>query len=142
MDEKSEKPTKRIPVIRSLKLLDDGAKGIFMGSRCAKCGEYFMGKPMFCLKCSSAELAPLELGTKGALRTYTIIYVPPPGWQGQVPYILGAVELPEGIDILTEVIDCPKENVKIGMKMEMVLRVGGKDAEGNEIMVHKWKPLQ
>ncbi len=141
MNEQPAKPVKRIPVIRSLKLLDDGNDGVFMGSRCNKCGEYSMGKPLFCLNCSSSEFIPLELSKRGVLQSYTVIYVPPPGWQGQVPYILGSVELPEGIDILTEVIDCPKENIKIGMKMEMVLRVGGKNSEGDEIMVHKWRPV-
>ena len=140
MAESAERTVKRIPVVRSLKLSPDGTTGVFLGRRCKNCGEYFMGAPIFCLKCSASDLEPVELSRQGVLRTYTVIYVPPPGWLGSVPYILGSVELPEGVDILTEVIDLPKEKIKIGMKMEMVLRVGGKDAEGNEIMVYKWRP--
>ena len=140
MAESAEKTVKRIPVVRSLKLSPDGATGVFLGRHCKNCGEYFMGAPIFCLKCSASDFEPVELSRQGVLRTYTVIYVPPPGWLGSVPYILGSVELPEGVDILTEVIDLPKEKIKIGMKMEMVLKVGGKDAEGNEIMVYKWRP--
>ena len=135
------KPVKRIPVIKSLKISEDGTKGVFLGKRCRNCGEYLFGSPVFCLNCSSSELDLVELGQQGILRTYTIIYVPPPGWKGDVPYILGVVELPEGIEVQSEVIDCHKEALKVGMKMRLVMKVGGQDSEGNEIIVHKWQPV-
>ena len=135
------KQVKRIPVIRNLKLSEDGSKGVLIGRRCRKCGEYLSGAPVFCLNCSSNELDPVEFGQQGVLRTYTIIYVPPSGWKGDVPYILGSVELREGIEVLSEVIDCPKEAIKIGMPMKLVLKVGGLDSEGNELMVQKWQPV-
>jgi uncharacterized OB-fold protein len=141
MTEAVQKTGKRVPVVHSLKLIGDGTKGIFTGRKCRKCGEYFVGAPVFCLNCSASDLEPGELSTQGILSTYTIIWTPPAGWQGAVPYILGSVHLPEGVEILTEVIDCPRENIKIGMKMELVLKSGGLDANGNEIMVHKWKPV-
>ena len=136
------KTPRKIPAVRFLKLSEDGNTGVFVGKKCRHCGEYFIGFPIFCLKCSSTDLEPVELGKEGVLQTYTIIYTPPAGWQGSVPYVLGSVELPEGVDLLTEVIGLPKEDIKIGMKLFMVLRVGGKDAEGNEIMVYKWQPVK
>jgi len=128
--------------MRFLKLSEDGKTGVLLGKRCRNCGEYFVGFPIFCLKCSSTDLEPTILSDVGVLETYTIIYTPPAEWQGNVPYILGSVELPEGPDILTEVIDLPKEEIKIGMKMKMALRIGGKDAEGNDIIVYKWQPVK
>ena len=135
-----QKPAKRPMSSRMMKLNEDMTQGALLGSRCNECGTYFFGAPQFCVRCTLNSLKPVELSKEGKLHTYTIVRQAPPGWQGQVPYILGSVELPEGVDILTEVIDLPKENIKIGMKMEMVLKVGGKDAEGNEIMVYKWRP--
>jgi len=82
----------------------------------------------------------VELGKQGILRTYTVIWVPPPGWQGSVPYILGSVELPEGPEVVSEVVDCPQEAISIGMPMELTLRVGGTDKKGDEIIVYKWRP--
>jgi len=137
-----ETVSKRIPVVKNLKLLGDGTQGVLMGIVCKSCGEYSVGSPAFCPKCSSDELEEVELSKEGILRTYTVIYVPPPGWNGDVPYTLGQVTLPEGPDVLTEVIDCPREEIKIGMKMELVVRVAGKDDEGNEIVVHKWRPVR
>jgi uncharacterized OB-fold protein len=139
--DKTKLPPKRVPVVRNLKLSEDGMRGVFIGKRCRNCREYLMGNPVFCLNCSSQEFDAIEFGTEGVLRTYTVIYVPPPGWKGDVPYILGSVELPEGVEVTTEVIDCPKEAIKVGMKMKLVMKVGGQDAEGNELIVHKWQPI-
>jgi len=142
MSEKEQETVERIPVIKSLKLLGDGTEGVLMGSVCKSCGEYSLGLPAFCARCSSSELQEVELSKEGILRTYTVIYVPPPGWNGDVPYTLGQVMLPEGPDVLTEVIDCPREDIKIGMRMELALRVAGTDDKGNEIVVHKWRPVK
>jgi uncharacterized OB-fold protein len=139
--DKTKLPPKRVPVVRNLKLSEDGMRGVFIGKRCRNCREYLMGNPVLCLNCSSQEFDAIEFGTEGVLRTYTVIYVPPPGWKGDVPYILGSVELPEGVEVTTEVIDCPKEAIKVGMKMKLVMKVGGQDAEGNELIVHKWQPI-
>ncbi len=133
---------KAVPVMRFLKLSMDGKEGVFTGKKCRSCGTHFVGFPVYCLKCSSHDLEPVELSREGILQTYTVIYTPPAGWQGEVPYILGSVELEEGVDILTEVIDLPKDEVKIGMKMKMALRVGGQDADGNDIIVFKWQPVE
>jgi uncharacterized OB-fold protein len=141
MNDNVDSTGKRIPVIKSLKLNTDGTKGVFVGRQCRECEEYFLGTPKFCLNCSSDDLEPVELGTEGILKTYTVIYTPPTGWQGSVPYILGSVELPEGVEILTEVIDCSQGSINIGMKLRIVLVSGGLDVNGNEIMVHKWKPV-
>ena len=141
MSKENKKSAKRIPVIsKNLRLSGDGSEGVLLGTVCNNCGEHFFGAPTFCPNCTSGDLKEVELGKQGILRTYTVIWAPPPGWQGTVPYILGAVELPEGPEILSEVIDCPQESLKVGMKMELTLRVGGTDQEDNEIMVYKWRP--
>ena len=141
MSETEEKSSQRIPVMSSnLRLSGDGTEGVLLGAVCKSCGEYFFGSPDFCLNCTSSELGEVELSRQGILRTYTVIWVPPPGWQGAVPYILGSVELPEGPEVVSEVVDCPQEAISIGMPMELTLRVGGTDKKGNEIVVYKWRP--
>ncbi len=140
MSEAEQKSTQRVPVSKRLKLWDDGTQGVLLGTVCKSCGVHFFGSPRFCLKCTSGDLQPVELSKEGILYTFTIVRVPPPGWQGSVPYILGAVKLPEGPSITSEVVDCPEEALKVGMPMELTLRVGGKDKEENEVVVYKWRP--
>ena len=141
MSETEQIDTKRIPVSSSwLKLQGDGTRGVLLGKVCKSCGEHFFGAPLFCLNCTSADMEQVELSKEGTLFTFTIIHQAPPGWQGSVPYILGSVKLEEGPRISAEIVDCPEETIKMGMSMELILRSGGKDQEGNDIMVFKWKP--
>jgi uncharacterized OB-fold protein len=141
MSETEQKLPQRIPVLsKRLKLSEDGNEGVLLGMKCRSCGEQFFGAPRFCLKCASGDLQPVELSKKGTLYSYTTVWAPSPGWEGAVPYIIGQVELPEGPRINAEIVDCSKDIIKIGMTMELALRVGGKDENGNEIVVYKWKP--
>ena len=123
-----------------MRLNADMTQGVLLGSQCSECGAYFFGAPQFCVRCTSGSLKPMELSKEGKLYTYTIVRQAPPGWQGQVPYILGSVGLPEGPHITSEIVDCPEDKVKIGMALEVVFRVGGKMADGSEIVVYKWRP--
>ena len=135
-----KKPVKKAISSKMMKLSPDMVQGVLMGSQCNECGTHFFGAPQFCVRCTSDRLKPVELSKKGKLYSYTIVRQAPPGWQGPVPYILGSVTLPEGPQITSEIIDCPEESVKIGMILEVVFRVGGKLADGTEIVVFKWRP--
>ena len=141
MSETEQKTPQRIPVSRDrLKLLGDGTEGVLLGTKCKSCGAHFSGSRRFCVNCTSDEVEPVELSKEGTLYSYTVVWAPPAGWTGDVPYILGQVRLAEGVSILSEVVDLPREDIKIGMPMELTLRVGGEDPEGNEIVVYKWRP--
>ena len=132
---------KRIPVASTrLKLLDEhGTEGVLLGTMCRRCGEHFFGHVVFCQNCSSRELDTVELTNHGTLYSYTIVRVPPAGWPGDVPYVLGQVELPEGPHVLSEVIDCPYEQLKVGMELKLALVVGAEDDEGRDVIVYKWR---
>ena len=123
-----------------LKLLNEqGTDGVLLGRRCRRCGEHFFGDVPFCQNCTSDDLESVELSKSGTLYSYTIVRVPPAGWPGGVPYALGQVELPEGPHVLSEVIDCPFDQLKVGMKLELALLVVGEDGEGNGVVVYKWR---
>ena len=133
---------RRISVIPNrFKLLNsEGTAGVLLGYCCSHCGEHLFGETSFCQNCSSRDLESVELSKEGTLYSYTIVHVPPAGWQGTVPYILGQVELPEGPHVLSEVINCSPEQLIVGMDLELALVVGGEDSEGNEVVVYKWEP--
>jgi uncharacterized protein len=124
-----------------LKLIDEGGtEGVLLGFRCRDCGIYVFGPATFCQACASNSLEPVEFGQRGTLYSYTIVRMPPSGWPGPVPYILGEVQLPEGPHVLAEVIGCEDSNLRIGMPMELALQAV-KGAESNqEKVVYKWRP--
>lgn len=126
----------------------DGTEGVLLGFRCRECLVHVFGPATFCQSCTSGRLEPVELSKRGVLYSYTIVRVPPAGWPGPVPYVLGQVELPEGLQVLAEVVDCPEADLKIGMAVELALRpvkteppLTPPDKGGDEgVVVYKWKP--
>ena len=119
---------------------DSGDEGVLLGFRCSDCGVTVFGPAIFCQACTSGNLQAVEMSGKGTLYSFTIVRVPPAGWPGPVPYILGQVELAEGPHVLAEVIDCPQEQLKIGMAMELGLQRVAAGETGTEQVVYKWRP--
>ncbi len=122
---------------------DEGTQGVLVGTRCRECQVYVFGPAVFCQACTSSNLEPVELSHRGTLYSYTIVRVPPSGWPGPVPYFLGQVELPEGPQVLAEIIGCQEADLKIGMEVELALQPVTIEAEGageTAKAVYKWRP--
>ncbi len=125
-----------------LRLTDgEGTTGVFLGMRCRDCGIYVFGAALFCQSCSSGDLESVELSGRGILYSYTIVRVPPAGWPGPVPYVLGEVELPEGPHVLAEVTDIPEADLKIGLAVAMALQKVQDGQSETARMVYKWRPI-
>ena len=56
---------------------------------------------------------------KGEIYSYTITRRGPPPFRDAGPYLIATVELEEGVRVLSNVIDCKFDDIKIGMKVEM-----------------------
>jgi uncharacterized OB-fold protein len=119
----------------------DGTEGVLLGFRCRNCRVYCFGPATFCQACTSDALEPVELSKHGTLYSFTIVRVPPSGWPGPVPYILGQVELPEGPHVLAEVVDYEASELKIGMVVELALKAVKSPEAANEKVVYKWRPV-
>lgn len=126
---------------RRLKLTsEDGTEGVLLGFRCLDCDTVIFGPGTFCQRCTSVKLEPMELSQTGILYSYTVVRVPPAGWPGPVPYILGQVQLPDGPQVLAEVVNCPAEDLEIDMPVELTLRlVEGEEPSAGKV-VYKWRP--
>ena len=124
-----------------LKLTNEAAtEGTLIGFRCKQCDTTVFGPAVFCQSCTSRDVEPVELGTKGILYSYTIVRIPPAGWPGDIPYVLGQVELPQGPQVLAEVIDCEHGDLKIGMDVVMTLQAVPAEGGGPDKAVYKFRP--
>jgi len=119
----------------------DGTDGVLLGFRCRDCKVYCFGPAIFCQACTSDALDSVELSKHGRLYSFTVVRVPPSGWPGPVPYILGQVELPEGPHLLAEVVDCEASDLKIGMAMKFALKSVKSAVSAEEKVVYKWRPV-
>ena len=94
-----------------------------IGSRCSKCGSTQFPKSTVCNNpdCDhSAKVEECFLSTEGTLYTYTVhnYSLREPFQYHRGPYIVGAVELPEGITVVGR-IKADEKLLKIGMKLKL-----------------------
>ena len=119
---------------------DDSSEGTLVGFRCNECSTTVFGPAVFCQSCTSTDLEAVDLGAKGTLFSYTIVRIPPAGWPGESPYVLGQVELPQGPQVLAEVVDCKHDDLKIGMAVELTLQAVPAENGRPDKAVYKWRP--
>jgi uncharacterized OB-fold protein len=120
----------------------DFAEGTaLMGIRCEACKKVFFPKKEVCPECFDGELREVPLSKKGTLHSYTLSVMGIPGME--TPYVVGFIDLPEGIKLFSVIKDCePWDKVlKIGMEMEMVIGKIRGDEFGNEIISYQFKPI-
>ena len=117
-----------------------------LGSRCVACGEVFFPRRQSCANCQGEKMEDIKLSKKGKLYSFTTVrYAPPPPWRGPEPfkpYNAGLIELPEGIRFLAMLTDCDPNTLKLDMDVELVIEKQFVDAEGNDVMTYKFKPIQ
>ena len=56
---------------------------------------------------------------KGTVYSFTATYVPIPGFEDDVPYLLAMVDLEEGVRILGSLVDVGEDEVEIGMPVRV-----------------------
>ncbi|OYT54136.1 MAG: transcriptional regulator [Candidatus Altiarchaeales archaeon ex4484_2] len=94
-----------------------------VGTKCSNCGEKFFPPRVICPNCRRAgDIEEFRFSGEGRVYSYTVIHVPPDGFEFQKPYILGIIELAEGPRILSQIVDCKPEDVEIGSRVEKVFR--------------------
>ena len=146
---KKKTATKQIPALEGWFTWPPSEEPHLIGSRCKSCGDYFFPKVVACQnpKCMSTDVEEALLSRTGRLYTYTInYYQPPPPYippDPFVPYADVVVEFEkEKMKIQGQAASvCDLDSLKVGMEMELVLEPLYKDAEGNDVIAWKFKPV-
>jgi uncharacterized OB-fold protein len=111
-----------------------------VGMKCKDCGHITYPRRKICPICGSLNLEEYKLSRKGTIQTFCINWVLPPGFEPPVPLVV--VDLEGGgryQGIITEV--AKPEEVKIGDKVEMVLRKVSSD-RGLNIYGYKFRLVE
>jgi uncharacterized OB-fold protein len=89
--------------------------------RCQNCGTYIHYPKPICWNCLSDNLKPERVSGRGTIYTYTIVHqAAVPGFD--VPHAVVLVDLEEqpGVRICANLLDCPLDEIRIGMPVEVV----------------------
>ena len=130
---------------KPLPLADSDSKEFWEGckrhellvQRCEKCHAYRFPPGLVCVKCLSTDAKWEKVSGKGEVYTFIIVRTAAsPAWEEDVPYVTAIVQLKEGVRMTTNIIGCKPEDVKIGMKVEVVF-----DDVTKEDTLPKFKPV-
>lgn len=84
--------------------------------RCGACGALQYYPRGVCARCWGTALAWQEASGRGTVYTYTVTYrTETRGFREETPYVVAWVELEEGVQVLTNIVGCAPEAVRIGM---------------------------
>ena len=98
--------------------------GHLMGSICKKCGYESFPPRADCPQCLSGDFEYKEFSGKATLVTYTKIHAAPTGFEDDVPYTIGVVDLEESGRLLAWFGDTISDDeIEIGMKLQVVPRI-------------------
>jgi uncharacterized OB-fold protein len=93
------------------------AQGKLLVKKCADCGELHHYPRGICPHCFSTNVEWLEVKGGGTIYTYSVTRR-----AGPVPYCIAYVTLDEGPTMLTNIVDCDLDEVRIGQKVKAVFK--------------------
>lgn len=89
--------------------------------RCGACAALRHYPRALCPRCLSDAVEWLRCSGRGTVYTFTVTYQnQAPAFRDALPYVLAYVELEEGVRVLTTLVDCAPEAVRIGMPVAVV----------------------
>lgn len=103
---------------------------------CNRCQKFQFPPRWLCNHCWALNLEWRTVDGKGVVYSFTVVHrSPEPAFQQSVPYVLALVDLDVGPRMMTNIIGCRPEEVKIGIKVEPAFV----DSNGGMTLI-KFKP--
>lgn len=89
--------------------------------KCLQCGKIRYPVSPICPHCLHLESEWVKLSGKGRVYSFTIVRrAAHPGFAGEVPYTVAIIETEEGTRLISNVVGCKPEDVKVDMPVEVI----------------------
>jgi len=121
-------------------LFSDADPPALLGTRCGACGSVHFPRADACTYCATEGPAPIDLSPRGMLWAWTAVTAPPPGYEGDTPYGIGVVELPEGVRVITRLTESDPAVLTAGQPMELRVVPLHRDGDGNDVVTYAFAP--
>lgn len=133
------KPIPPLEIARYPVVASDPATGAtrLTGSRCLDCGALTFPSSGACSHCGGDHTAPQALSPTGTLYSFSVLHVGARGWPA--PYVLGYVDLPEGVRVFAH-IDAAPDQITLDMPVTVASREPIVNPEGNDVLAFVFKP--
>ena len=105
--------------------------------KCMQCGHIRFPVGIVCPRCHSTEAEWVKLSGRGKVYTFNVVhYLYHEGFADEIPYVTVVIDLEEGPSLLSNIIGCKPEQVRIDMPVEVVF-----EDVTDEISLYKFKPV-
>jgi uncharacterized protein len=114
--------------VKPLPRIDEESKGFWEAcqrhelylQRCHECATLRYYPRAVCPGCLSGRVEWVRASGRGTVYTFTVTHQnQAPGFRDALPYVLAYVELDEGVRMLTNIVGCAPDDVRIGMPVEV-----------------------
>ncbi len=119
-----------------------------LGSRCGDCAVVTFPQQDGCPRCGSEAMARTELARRGTVWTWTTQdFLPKHPYGGTETeadfggFVLGYVELPDGVRVESRLVDVTRHEVHIGMEVELAIVPLRTDPDGTEVLMYAFRPV-
>ena len=112
------------------------AEGRFQLQRCNECDTVLWFPRRHCPSCWTENVSTFDASGKGVVYSFTVIRKGAMAYKESGPFVIAYVELAEGPRVMTNLVDCDVETVKVGMPVEVVWHDTG---QGNAL--YRFRPV-
>jgi uncharacterized OB-fold protein len=92
------------------------AEGRLLVPKCSACGRFHWYPRRICPHCASSALEMQEATGAGEVYSYSIMR------RAKVPYAIAYVRLGEGTTMMTNIVDCDFDDIRVGMPVKLVFK--------------------
>lgn len=118
----TDKYTKPLPAMTGLtrEYYDGCARGELRFQRCTHCGTFRHVPREICAACSSFDWEWVASSGRGTVYTWTVVVrALHPDFVGDTPYAPVVVEMEEGVRVVSQVLDCPPDQLRVGLPVQV-----------------------
>lgn len=129
------------PVEAGLFRLDADGGIVLLGGFSPTSGRYHFPRLDTCPYSGARDVQAVELTRRGTLWGWTAVTAPPPGYEGEVPYGFGVVELTaEALRVVTRLTVADPDALDFGQPMVLVAEQVGTDGGGAPVVTWAFAP--
>lgn len=104
--------------------------------QCKDCNSFRYYPRELCGNCFSSNTEWVKCSGEGEVYTFTVTHQHRgAGFREELPFVLAYIELREGVRMLSNIVECNPEDVRIGMPVEVIF-----EDINEEIAIPKFKP--
>ncbi|NNN01602.1 MAG: Zn-ribbon domain-containing OB-fold protein [Acidimicrobiaceae bacterium] len=134
------RPAKPVPVVApwARPFWDAAREGRLILQHCEDCDRVIHYPRMVCPHCSSTKLDWRAASGRGTIYSFTVVQSnAPSAFAGDVPYVVAVIRLAEGVQMLSNIVECDHDELFCDQEVEVVF-----EHLDEEFTLPKFRPVR